>query len=252
MSGHSKWSTIKRKKGANDAKRGKIFTRLGREITVAARAGGGNIDANFALRLAVERAKAENMPKDNIERAIKRGTGELKDGAELEEIRYEAYGPNGIAMIIEVVTDNRNRTLSEIKHVLHKLGGAMAEPGSVGWQFEHKGYIGLPAGTLDFDELFMVAADAGAEDVSLEDGYVEIYTPLESFQAVQEALRGAGIEPEEAKLEWVAKTPLDVDPEVGMKIMNVIEVMEDLDDTQQVFTNLHMTDELLASLEAAS
>src|SRR6185369_1571621 len=136
MSGHSKWSTIKRKKGANDAKRGKIFTRLGREITLAAREGGGSIDANFRLRLAVDRAKQENMPKDNIERAVKRGTGELKDGAEIEEIVYEAYGPSGIAMIVSVMTDNRNRSLSEIKYVLNRHGGNMAEPGSVAWQFE--------------------------------------------------------------------------------------------------------------------
>lgn len=251
MSGHSKWSTIKRKKGANDAKRGKIFTRLGREITVAARSGGGNIDANFALRLAVERARSSNMPKENIERAIRRGTGEEKGAAEIEEIVYEAYGPNGIAMIVEVMTDNRNRTLSELKHVLNKYGGSMAEPGSVGWQFEQKGYISVPADGVDFDSLFMTAAEAGADDVSQEGEYIEIYTPREALQSVQEAIKDNGLEIDEAKLEWVAKTPLDLDPAAGAKIMSVIETIEDLDDTQQVYTNLHMTDEVVAAFEGA-
>ncbi len=252
MSGHSKWSTIKRKKGANDARRGKVFTRLGREITIAARSGGGSIDANFSLRLAVERARAANMPKENIDRAIKRGTGELKDGAEIEEIVYEAYGPHGIAMIVEVMTDNRNRTLSELKHVLNKSGGSMAEPGSVSWQFEHKGYISVPAEGQDFDTIFMTAAEAGAEDVMQEDEYIEIYTPRDALQAVQEALKDAGIPIDEAKLEFVAKTPIDLDPATGARVMGVIETIEDLDDTQQVSTNLNMSDEVVSAFEAAS
>jgi YebC/PmpR family DNA-binding regulatory protein len=251
MSGHSKWSTIKRKKGANDAKRGKIFTRLGREITLAAREGSGNTESNFRLRLAVERAKQENMPKDNIDRAIKRGTGELKDGADIEEITYEAYGPAGVALLVQVMTDNRNRSLSEIKHILNKHGGNMAEPGSVSWQFEQKGFISVPAEGRDFDELFMVAAEAGADDVSQEDEYIEIYTPREQLQVVQEALRSGGIGIEEARLEWVPKTPLDLDPASGTKVMNVIESLEDLDDAQSVFSNLRVTDEIMAALEAA-
>jgi YebC/PmpR family DNA-binding regulatory protein len=250
MSGHSKWSTIKRKKGANDAKRGKIFTRLGREITLAAREGGGSVD-NFRLRIAVDRAKAENMPKDNIDRAIKRGTGDLKDGAEIEEILYEGYGPGGIAFMIQVMTDNRNRSLSEIKNVLNKSGGSMAEPGSVAWQFEQKGYISVPSQGRDFDELFMVAAEAGADDVADEGESFEIYTPRESLQAVQQALQNNKIPIEEARLEWVAKTPLDLEPASGAKVLNVIEALEDLDDTQTVFSNLHVTDELMAALEEA-
>jgi len=252
MSGHSKWSTIKRKKGANDAKRGKVFTRLGREITLAAREGGGSIDANFRLRLAVDRAKQENMPKDNIERAIKRGTGELKDGAEIEEVMYEAYGPSGIAMIVSVMTDNRNRSLSEIKYVLNRHSGNMAEPGSVAWQFEQKGYISVPTSGRDFDEVFMVAAEAGAEDVTQEGDYIEIYTPREELQKVQDALRTAGIDIEEAYLDYVAKTPMELDAATGAKVMGVIEALEDLDDTQTVYTNLNVTDELMAALESAS
>jgi YebC/PmpR family DNA-binding regulatory protein len=250
MSGHSKWSTIKRKKGANDAKRGKIFTRLGREITLAAREGGGSID-NFRLRIAIDRAKAENMPKDNIERAIKRGTGDSKDGADIEEIVYEGYGPHGIAMMIQVITDNRNRILSEIKSVLNKAGGSMAEPGSVAWQFEQKGYISVPADGLDFDEVFMLAAEAGADDVSQDGDVIEIYTPRESLQAVQEVLQGAKITIDESQLEWVAKTPIDLEPATGAKVMNLIETLEELDDTQTVYSNLHVTDEVVAALEAA-
>lgn len=250
MSGHSKWSTIKRKKGANDAKRGKIFTRLGREITLAAREGGGSAD-NFRLRIAIDRAKAENMPKDNIERAIKRGTGENKDGADFEEIVYEGYGSNGIAMMIQVITDNRNRSLAEIKNILNKWGGSMAEPGSVAWQFEQKGYISVPADGLDFDEVFMMAAEAGADDVSQEEDSIEIYTPRESLQAVQEVLQAAKITVNEAQLEWVAKTPIDLEPTAGAKVMNMIELLEDLDDTQTVYSNLHVTDEVVAALEAA-
>ncbi len=252
MSGHSKWSTIKRKKGANDAKRGKIFTRLGREVTLAAREGGGNVDANFRLRLAVDRARAENMPKDNIERAIRRGTGEEKDGVEIEEVMYEAYGPSGIALIIHVFTDNRNRTLSEIKHVLNKYGGNMAEPGSVAWQFEQKGYIGFPAGDHEFDSVFMTAAEAGADDVVEDDEFIEIYTPRESLQSVEEALKAADIEVEDARLEWVAKTPLDMEPDSGAKVMAIIEMLEDLDDTQTVYSNLNVTDDLVASFESAN
>src|SRR6185295_2727040 len=165
MSGHSKWSTIKRKKGALDAKRGKIFTRLGREITVAAREGGGNVDANNRLRLAIERAKASNMPKDNIERAIARGAGGGDDGIVMEEITYEGYGPHGLAILIDVLTDNKNRSLSNIRQAFNRANGNMAEAGAVAWNFDRKGYIEVQAEGVDPDELFMVAADAGADDV---------------------------------------------------------------------------------------
>ncbi len=250
MSGHSKWSTIKRKKSANDAKRGKIFTRLGREITIAARQG-GDINANFALRLAVDRAKAANMPKENIDRAIKRGTGEDKDGAQIEEITYEAYAPNGIALLVEVVTDNRNRSLSELKAVLNKAGGSMAEPGSVGWQFEQKGYISVMAEQADYDEVFMVAAEAGADDVTHGEELIEVYTPREELQAVEEALRSAGMTIDDARLDWVPTNEIELEPDSATKVMNLIETIEDLEDTQTVYSNLNVTDELMASFESA-
>ena len=250
MSGHSKWSTIKRKKSANDARRGKIFTRLGREITIAARQG-GDPETNFALRLAVDRAKAANMPKDNIERAIKRGTGELKEGETLEEILYEAYAPHGVAILVEVLTDNRNRTLAEIKHVLNKYGGNMAEPGSVGWQFEQKGYITIPAVKQNFEEVFMIAADAGADDASDGEDLIEVVTPREGLQRVEETLRASGVAIDEARLDWIPKVPVDLDQEQALKVMTVIEALEDLDDTQTVYSNLNVTDELMAAFEVA-
>ncbi|MBN1428240.1 MAG: YebC/PmpR family DNA-binding transcriptional regulator [Anaerolineae bacterium] len=248
MSGHSKWSTIKRKKGANDAKRGKMFTRLGREIMIAARQG-ADINANFALRLAVERARQANMPKDNIDRAIKRGSGEDKDGVEFVEILYEAYGPHGIALLVEVTTDNRNRSLSDLKHVLNRNGGSMAEVGSVSWQFVQKGYITLAAGQRDYDEIFMLAADAGAEDVIDDPETMEIFTPREALQAVEETLRGAGLQIEEARLDWVPKTPIDLGRDESLKVMNFVEQLEDLEDTQSVYSNLNVTDELVASFD---
>ncbi len=250
MSGHSKWSTIKRKKAANDAKRGKAFTRLAREITIAARQG-GDPEMNMTLRLAVDRAKAENMPKDNIERAIKRGTGELKDGAEIEEVIYEAYAPGGVALLVEVATDNRNRTLSELKHKLNKVGGTMAEPGSVAWQFEQKGFLTVPAKGQDFDELFMVAAEAGAEDVHEDEDVFEVFTPRDDLHAVVETLNDAGIKIGEARLEWVAKTPLTLEEGAALKVLSLVEEIEDLDDTQSVFYNLDVTEDLMMSYEAA-
>jgi YebC/PmpR family DNA-binding regulatory protein len=244
MSGHSKWSTIKHKKAANDARRGKVFTRLAREITIAARQG-GDPDTNFALRLAVDRARAANMPKDNIERAVKRGTGELKDAEEFEDILYEAYAPNGVALILEVATDNRNRSLSEIKHALSRSGGSMAEPGAVSWQFEQKGYITIPAESAGYEEVFLVAAEAGADDVIDGEDLIEVVTPRERLQAVQEGLQEAGVEVEEARLDWIPKNDIDLEPDVAMKVMNLIEQLEDLDDMQMVYSNLNVTDELM-------
>ena len=251
MSGHSKWSTIKRKKAANDARRGKVFTRLGREITLAARDGGGDPDTNFALRLAVERAKIANMPKDNIERAIKRGTGELK-GEVLEEVTYECYAPEGVAVLVEVMTDNRNRTVAEIKHVLSETGGNLAEPGSVAWQFEQKGYLTVDASMHDYDDVFLVAAEAGADDVEQGEDMIEVYTPREALQKVEESLRGSDIAVDEARLDWVAQNHVELDPAGTHKVMNVIEQLEELDDTQNVYSNLNLTDELITSFEAAA
>ncbi len=251
MSGHSKWSTIKRKKAANDAKRGKIFTRLAREITIAARQG-GDPESNFALRLAVDRARTENMPKENIERAVRRGTGDLKDAEEFVEIVYEAYAPHGVALLVQVATDNRNRTLAEIKHKLTRAGGSMAEPGSVSWQFEQKGYITIPAGARDYDELFMLAAEAGADDVVDGDDLIEVFTPRDALHAVMETLNEAGVPIDEARLDWVPKTPLALEPDAAVKVMGLIDDLEDLDDTQMVFSNLDVTDELVATFDAAS
>ncbi len=190
MSGHSKWSTIKRKKGAEDAKRGKIFTRLARDIAMAAKEGGGDEEGNPKLKLAIANAKAENMPKDNIERAIQRGTGK-GEGIEMEEMTFEGYGLDGVAFIVDTLTDNKNRTLAEVKRVFNQGGGSMATAGSVAWQFEQKGYIELAGDDIDFDEVFLVAAEAGAEDVVDEDGTIVVYTPRDMFGAVEQALRGA-------------------------------------------------------------
>jgi YebC/PmpR family DNA-binding regulatory protein len=250
MSGHSKWSTIKRKKGANDTKRGKLFTRLGREITIAARSG-ADVEANFALRIAVERARQANMPKDNIDRAIKRGSGDDKDAAAFEEVLYEAYGPHGIALLIQVATDNRNRTLAEIKHALNRHGGNMAQPGSVSWQFVQKGYIAVPPGQKSYDDLFLIVAEAGADDVIEDPDTVEIYTPREQLQKVEEALRASGVQIDEAKLEWVAKTPVDLEPAAAVKVMATVDSLEELDDMQAVASNLNITDDLVSTLATA-
>lgn len=250
MSGHSKWSTIKRKKAALDAKRGKIFTRLAREITIAARQGGGDPDTNFRLRLAVDKAKAANMPKDNIERAIERGAGGGKDG-DLEEITYEGYAPNGVALLVQVLTDNRNRAVAEVRHVLNKQGGTMADVGAVSWQFERKGYIAIERDGVDADAIFEQAVDAGAEDIVIGDDMIEVYTDLSEFQAVQEALKAAGYDLATAELSMIPKTTLQLEPEQTIKVMRVIEALEDLDDVQQVYSNLDITDEVMSQYETA-
>jgi YebC/PmpR family DNA-binding regulatory protein len=250
MSGHSKWSTIKRKKGAADAKRGAVFTRLAREIAVAAREGGGDPDSNFRLRLAVDKARAENMPKDNIERAIHRGTGEDKDGAAYEEIMYEGYGPNGIAMMIETVTDNRNRSVSEIRHALSRSGGSMAEVGSVSWQFERVAYFAFPSSALDYDKAFELAIEAGADDVTEDDGVIEITGPVESFKTIADLLHKAKVNPDDAELRMVPKQELELDTSRTLQVLKVIENLEDMDDVQSVYSNLKMSEEALAELEA--
>ncbi|MDX1435881.1 MAG: YebC/PmpR family DNA-binding transcriptional regulator [Anaerolineales bacterium] len=251
MSGHSKWSTIKRKKGAADAKRGQIFTRLAREITVSAREGGGDPDVNFQLRLAVDRARANNMPKDNIERAIQRGTGELKDGGEIEELNYEGYAPHGVAMIIEVVTDNRNRAVADLRHVLNRLGGNLGESGSVAWQFTRTAYFGFPKDDLDSDQIFELAVESGADDVVFEDDWIEITGPLESFKEIADALHAAGIQPEEAELRMVPDHEVELDIEDTLQVMRVIEAVEELDDVQKVATNLFISDEAVSQVEVA-
>lgn len=250
MSGHSKWSTIKHKKAAADAKRGKMFTRLAKELTMAAREGGGDPEFNNRLALAIDKAKAGNMPKDNIERAIKRGTGELDDGGELVELLYEGYGPHGVGILIEVVTDNKNRAVADIRHALTKHGGNMAEAGAVAWQFTRKGYIAV-VDEFDDDELFLIAADAGAEDISFDGDGAEIYVELDYFQNVQKALKEAGIKMDEANMIYDPNNPLELGQGEALQVMNIIERLEDLDDVQNVYTTLDITDEAIAAMETA-
>ena len=246
MSGHSKWSTIKRKKGAEDAKRAKIFTRLARDIMVAAREGGGNEDMNPKLKLAVQKAKAANMPNDNVDRAIKRGTGEI-EGGEVEEYTYEGYGVEGVAFIIEVMTDNKNRILAEVKNTFNKNNGKLATNGAVAYQFDQKGYITLANNgkKIDFEEVFMVAAEAGADDVVDEDGVITVYTPRDMFGAVEEALSDAGYETDEAELRWFAQQEVDVPIKAAVQNMRIMEKLEELDDVQSVASNLNITDEIV-------
>lgn len=242
MSGHSKWSTIKRKKGAEDARRGKIFTRLAREIAVAAREGGADEGGNPRLKLAVAKAKAGNMPRENIERAILRGSGNL-EGEDLVEITYEGYGPDGVAYLIDTLTDNRNRTLAELKHALNKAGGSLASAGAVTWQFSRKGYVTL-GGNVDFDEIFLVAAEAGADDVLEEGGTVTVLTPYEGLAAVEQALAAAGHELADSGLRWEPANETGLPAEKTLQHMRLHERLEALDDVQAVFSNLLISDEL--------
>ena len=248
MSGHSKWATIKRKKGATDARRGKIFTKLARELQLAAREG-ADPNFNFRLRLIIDKAKAENMPKDNIERAIKRGAGIGDEGAALEEITYEGYAPNGVALFIEVVTDNHNRAVSDVRRTLTRGGGSLGESGSVAWLFDSKGYITLPMKGLDEDSVFEVALEAGAEDVVFSDDTAEVYTAPSDLQTVRQAFEDAHYPIETAELSMIPKTYVSLSPADTLKVMNLIEALEDLDDVAKVYSNLDISEEALAQLE---
>jgi YebC/PmpR family DNA-binding regulatory protein len=250
MSGHSKWSTIKRKKGAADAKRGAVFTRLAREISIAAR-DGGDPDTNFRLRLAVEKARSENMPKDNIERAIRKGTGEDKDAAAFEELTLEGYGPHGSAIMVSCVTDNRVRTISDVRHAFSKSGGNMAEAGAVGWQFDRKSYFSFPSSAMNFDKAFELGVEAGADDVVDSGDEIEIYGPVEAFKTIADALHKVNVQPEEAGLRLIAKQEIELGVEDTLAVMKVVEHLEDLDDVQDVYHNVKMSDEALAALESA-
>lgn len=250
MSGHSKWSTIKRKKAVVDAKRGKVFTQMAKNIAIAAREGGGDPDINFGLRLAIDKARAANMPKDNIERAIKRGTGEDKNAAALEKIIYEAYAPHGVALIIETVTDNRNRTVAELRHVLSKAGGSLGESGSVAWQFTQKAYFSFPLDGKDQDEVFELAVEAGADDVTFDDDYVEIFGEATMFKEISDRLRAAKIQADESELRMFPNQEMELDTGETVQVLKVIEIVEDLDDVQKVDSNLSITDAALEQLEA--
>ncbi len=245
MSGHSKWSTIKRQKGANDAKRGALFTKLGKEISIAARAGGGDIDANYRLRLAVDKARGANMPADNIKRAIERATGGDK-GIEYEEITYEGYGPGGVAILVETATDNKNRTAAEVRSIFSKAGGQLAGQGSVAWQFEPRGLINVVGGSGDPDDVALAAIDAGAVDVDTESDPIEIATEPGELFDVQTSLEGAGVKIESAELTMVAKAPVEVDLEQARSNLRLMETLEDSDDVQRVTANFELPDEILA------
>jgi YebC/PmpR family DNA-binding regulatory protein len=248
MSGHSKWSTIKRKKAATDAKRGQVFTRIAREISIAAREGGGDPDTNFRLRLVMDKARQANMPKDNIERAIKRGTGELK-GESLDEVLYEGYAPNGIAVLLATLTDNRNRAVADIRRVLTRYGGKMAETGAVSYLFEQQGFISAEAGDLDPEEVALTAIDQGAVDVNIDESTLEVYTQVQDLQRVKEALEVVGMELDAAELTMIPKAMTELDEADTFKVMRIIEALEELDDVQQVYTNLFLTPELVVKYE---
>ncbi len=251
MSGHSHWATIRRKKGAADAKRGQVFTRLAREIVIAAREGGGDADSNVSLSLAIERARAQNMPKDNIQRAIQRGTGEGKDGVSLEELFYEGYAPHGVAMMFEVVTDNRNRSISELRHLVSKGGGNMAEAGAVGWQFKRAAVFSFSLGNHDADKIFELAVEAGADDVTFDGDSVEIVGPVESFKEISLALKAVKIVPDEAGLRMLPTNEVELTDEQAIQVLKLVETLEELDDVQNVYHNLRVPDSVWAQLEEA-
>jgi len=251
MSGHSKWSTIKRKKGAADAKRGAIFTRVTRELVMAAREGGSDPDSNFRLRLAMDKARGVNMPKDNIERAIRRGAGEDKDSAVFEELTLEGYGPHGSAMMVSCVTDNRNRTVADLRHAFSKAGGNMAEAGAVGWQFDRKSYFAFPSSAMSFERAFELAVVAGADDVVDGGDTVEIFGPVESFKTLADSLHQAHVQPEEAGLRMIPRQEIELSTDDTLSVLKMIETIEDLDDVQDVYHNVRVSDEALAALEAA-
>ena len=251
MSGHSKWSTIKRKKGAADAKRGAVFTRLTREIVMAAREGGSDPESNFRLRLAIDKARGENMPKDNIERGIRRGSGEDKDGAIFEELTLEGYGPHGSAILVSCVTDNRNRTVADLRHTFGRTGGNMAEAGAVGWQFDRKAYFSFPSSQMSYEKAFDLGVVAGADDVLDAGESIEIIGPVESFKTIANALHQAHVTPDEAGLRMIAKQELELDVEATLQVMRAVEAIEELDDVQEVFHNVKLSEEALAAIEAA-
>jgi YebC/PmpR family DNA-binding regulatory protein len=248
MSGHSKWSQIKRQKGANDVKRGAIFTKMGREISIAARAGGGDVDGNFRLRLAVERARAVNMPMDTIKRAIEKATGGA-EGSQFEEIMYEGYGPGGIAIIVETATDNKNRTAADVRSIFTKAGGQLAGSGSVAWQFEQRGSITL-APAKNSEELELIAIDAGADDVDASGEQVEVYTKPSELEAVRRALEAAGVKMESAELTMVAKNLVELDVSRARQALRLVENLEDHDDVQRVTANFDIPEEVLAEVGA--
>ena len=247
MSGHSKWSTIKRQKGVNDAKRGAMFTKVAREVMVAARAGGGDPDANYRLRLAIDKARSINMPADNIKRAIEKATGAGAD-IEYEEVVYEGYGPGGVAVLVEAATDNRNRTAAEVRSIFTKTGGQLAGSGAVAWQFEVRGLITVGRGGMDPDEVALAAIDAGASDVDTEVDPIEIYTEPADLEGVRKALDAAGVAVEDAENAMIARQTVSLDADHVRKALRMVDLLEDLDDVQRVTTNVEIPEELMEEL----
>ena len=247
MSGHSKWSTIKRKKGKADAERGKTFTKVIKEITVSARDGGKDPEANPRLRAAIQAAKAANMPAANIERAIKKGTGELP-GVSYEEVSYEGYGPGGVAVLVEVLTDNRNRAVSDIRHIFARNGGNLGEVGCVGWVFDKKGLIQVDKGSVDEEELMMAVLDAGALDMKLEEGYFEIVTPFNKFEAVKQVLDEKKIPYSQAELTMIPQTTIKLEGKEAEQMLRLMETLEDHDDVQKVYANFDIATEIMEKM----
>jgi YebC/PmpR family DNA-binding regulatory protein len=244
MSGHNKWASIKHKKAIVDSKRGKLFSKLSKELTVSAKAGGGDPASNARLRVAVNKAKAVNMPADNIERAIKKGTGELP-GVSYEEIVYEGYGPKGVAIIAEALTDNKNRTGSEIRNIFSKKSGNMAGSGSVSWMFNKKGFIMVKADKIDEDKLMAIALDAGAEDMKLQDGIYEITTPVSGLEKIKDAIKDSNIEIESAELTMIPTSTVALDGVDAKAVLSLVEMLEDHDDVQNVYANFDIPDDVL-------
>jgi len=248
MAGHSKWSQIKRKKGANDQKRGKIFSKLSKEITVAAKLGGGHPDMNPRLRQAIQAAKTESMPNDNIDRAIKKGTGELEDANAYEEGIYEGYGPDGIAILLETLTDNKNRTAAEVRALFTKNNGNLGAPGSVAWMFSRQSYFFLPG--ADEEAVLEAALEAGADDIQSDDSGVEVYAPVDAFDALHKALEAAALQIETARVSSFAENLTELPHEKAAKVLHLVELLEDHEDVQNVYHNLKLTDSLFAHLES--
>lgn len=249
MSGHSKWATIRRTKEANDAKRGQLFTKIGRELTIAVREGGPDPEGNFRLRLILDKAKRANMPKENIERAIKRGTGELKGEAALEETTYEGYGPHGTAIMVRTLSDNKNRAAAEVRHAFSRFGGNLGTEGCVSWMFSRKGYITIKPGDNDPDEIALTAIDAGAEDVNVSEDLVEVYTKPEDLKRVQEALAVASYEITNAQISYTPQSMVTLDEKATLQNMKLLEALEELEYVQEVFSNLDISDETAAKYE---
>jgi len=247
MAGHSKWANIRHRKAAQDAKRGKLFTKLIREITVAARVGGADADSNPRLRDAISKALVANMTKDTIERAIKRGAGD-NNGDNYDEVRYEGYGPNGVAVMVDCLTDNRNRTVAEVRHAFSKSGGNLGTDGSVAYLFNKQGVLSYPAG-CDEDRIMEMALEAGAEDVvNNDDGSIDVVTAADEYHRIVSAMEGAELKPERAELTMQAATEVDLELEDAEKVMRLVDMLEDLDDVQQVYTNADFSDEVMAKL----